>query len=165
MNTFDSFQINSSLYKILPIGSIVMYFSSEVPDGFLECNGSEYNVSDYPDLAEILGSNDGKFKVPDMRECTPVGVGLNSEVLVHDEFQVGQFKDDAFQHHCHLYQRMNSSYKAGNDYSSDTKLPLVYTDETIENNAEIVSHENYGNLRTDEVTRGKSVGTNFIIKY
>ena len=49
------------------------YASEIVPDGYLECDGSEYSSSDYPDLFEAIGTNyggdsfSGTFKVPDLR--------------------------------------------------------------------------------------------------
>lgn len=58
-----------------PIGSIVMSSSSVVPTGWLVCDGSEYNQSDYPELFNRIGHEygvpaglpaaaSGKFRVP-----------------------------------------------------------------------------------------------------
>ena len=57
-----------------PTGKIAMYIGLTAPPGYLVCNGSEYDVTDYPELAEVLlplpFNQDvpyGRFRVPDMR--------------------------------------------------------------------------------------------------
>lgn len=58
-----------------PTGKISMFIGKIAPNGYLLCDGSEYNIVDYPALAKLLlslpfndGVTEGKFKVPDMRE-------------------------------------------------------------------------------------------------
>ena len=36
------------------IGSVHMYSVSNIPEGYLECNGSEYKMSDYPELYNLI---------------------------------------------------------------------------------------------------------------
>lgn len=67
----------------LPIGSVVVWPSGVVPDGWLECNGDLHDVADYPELAALLGSTygaapAGQFRLPDLRER--VTVGRNGQV-------------------------------------------------------------------------------------
>jgi len=67
-----------------PAGMVMPYAGSTTPAGWLECNGSEVDISAYPALAAALGSTwntaknpltganyaapaAGKFRVPDMR--------------------------------------------------------------------------------------------------
>lgn len=65
----------------LPIGCVLPYAGSEAPNGYLICDGSELDITGYPDLAEFLSSNPfgsgatGTPKLPDLRGTTIAGVG------------------------------------------------------------------------------------------
>lgn len=61
-----------------PIGTVISFFGTKAPPGYLICDGAEYNIEDYPQLSaffiEQFGSinycgGDGTttFAVPDMR--------------------------------------------------------------------------------------------------
>ena len=60
-----------------PIGTIISFMGRTAPRDYLVCDGSLYNVSDYPDLADFFeqqfgdkyyfGGENNKFAVPDMR--------------------------------------------------------------------------------------------------
>lgn len=54
-------------------GTISLWSSQTLPANALLCDGKQYNVVDYPDLAEVLGSNSSKFTVPDFRARFPLG--------------------------------------------------------------------------------------------
>ena len=63
-------------------GVVEMYAGTELPEGALWCDGTVYNIDDYPELAAILGNTWGgdgvtTFAVPSMRNRLPVGVGNN----------------------------------------------------------------------------------------
>lgn len=78
----------------LPLGTIIAVYSNSVPFGFLPCNGSEYDTTQYSALYLMLGSN----RLPDLRECNLVGTGIRgSGVTSHDIYSIGQFKDDQVQ--------------------------------------------------------------------
>lgn len=60
-----------------PIGTVISVMGKSVPDGYLPCDGSIYNIEDYPDLANYLekefgeknyfdGDGETTFAVPDM---------------------------------------------------------------------------------------------------
>jgi microcystin-dependent protein len=52
----------------MPIGCIIPYLGKNIPDSFLLCDGSTYNISDYPFLNNVLGGIYGStattFNVP-----------------------------------------------------------------------------------------------------
>lgn len=52
--------------------AILPYVGETAPLNYLLCDGSVYNKSDYPELAEILGTAD-VFNTPDLRSRIPVG--------------------------------------------------------------------------------------------
>ena len=47
----------------LPIGVVLSFFGSSIPNGFLYLDGSAFNTADYPELYALLESN----VLPDMR--------------------------------------------------------------------------------------------------
>lgn len=57
-----------------PVGTVIMYYGVTAPNGYLACDGQEFEKSQYPELAKLLGSesddgseSDEKCKVPDLR--------------------------------------------------------------------------------------------------
>lgn len=59
------------------IGSVVAFYTSEVPYGFLQCDGSQYQQVDYARLVDVLPDSalvgSGLFVVPDLRGRFPMG--------------------------------------------------------------------------------------------
>lgn len=53
--------------------------SSNVPSGWLPCDGRSVNISDYQALYSLIGTTYGgsgtTFKLPDLRQRVPVGMG------------------------------------------------------------------------------------------
>lgn len=53
----------------LPIGSVIAHMGETAPLGFLVCDGTEYNISQYPKLFDVInnkfgGDGETKFRVP-----------------------------------------------------------------------------------------------------
>lgn len=67
----------------VPLGTILPYAGtgSSVPAGWLLCDGASYQPSQYPELFSLIGntygSNQGQFRVPDLRGRGPVGYNVN----------------------------------------------------------------------------------------
>ena len=65
----------------IPVGSIIPYGNSVVPETYLLCNGQAVSRTDYPELFAIIGtsfgSGDGSttFNVPDYRDKFILGAG------------------------------------------------------------------------------------------
>ena len=92
-----------TLYADMAVGTIVPFGGSTSVNGFLLCDGSEYNRTDYPELFEVIGTSFGtpsantKFKVPDLREATTKGIGENPNGEAHVKsggLSLGEFQDD-----------------------------------------------------------------------
>lgn len=66
-----------------PVGSIYLWGSNTIPEGYLLCNGQAISRTEYSDLFAILGtsygSGDGSstFNLPDFRSNVPIGVDNN----------------------------------------------------------------------------------------
>ncbi|TIH11625.1 phage tail protein [Marinifilum sp. JC120] len=75
-----------------PIGGIIPYSGSSVPEGWLECNGQ--STAGYPELAAVRGAN-----VPDLRG--EFIRGLDSGRGVDAGRTLGSAQDDAMESHSH----------------------------------------------------------------
>lgn len=140
----------STTYADLAVGSIIPYGGTTPPISFLMCDGLEVPKADYPELYAVIGDAFGSasetthFKLPDLRECVPVGVGKNitKSIANHDRYNLGQFKDDALGTHDH---------------------PLKTVTTATYNTAGVPVGVAVNNTPTS-ATHGKQVGVNYIIK-
>lgn len=82
------------LKMAVPPGTVVAYAGPTAPDGWLLCDGAEYQVVDYPNLGAVLGSyygGDGieSFVVPNMQDRFILGAsgthvrGVNGGAETH----------------------------------------------------------------------------------
>lgn len=102
----------------IPVGSIIAFSDDNLYNGWLKCDGSEYLKSDYPELAickTVIDVDTTHFKVPDLRELVLVGSGHNDvqNIAAHDEYTIGEFKDDQFQGHWHYFHHYDGYTPAG----------------------------------------------------
>lgn len=63
-----------TVHSNLPIGAPMPWLSDNLPVGFLAFDGSEYNISDYPELYNVVknissfhSETEGKFKIPNLK--------------------------------------------------------------------------------------------------
>lgn len=150
VNIIDSYDTENILYADMPIGTIVPFGGAGAPTMFLLCDGSEVAKATYPELYEVIGDVFGTasdatlFRLPDLRECVPVGAGKNitKSITNHDRYNLGQFKDDELGTHDH---------------------PLKTVTTATYNTAGVPVGVANNNTPTT-ATHGKQVGVNYIIK-
>lgn len=79
--------LEASILKAVPIGTIVMWATNTPPEGWLLCNGKEVSRAAYAELFKVLGTSVGaagssSFKIPDLTGRFPLGAsgahGLHS---------------------------------------------------------------------------------------
>ena len=77
------YNIDTTIYSTCPIGTILSYGGSNIPSGYLLCDGNEVSKETYKDLYEIIGDTYGtstdntKFKLPDLRDKFIQGANNN----------------------------------------------------------------------------------------
>ena len=70
---------------VVPIGTVVFYLGTTIPDGYLLCNGASLLRTEYPELFEVLGVKCGSvdsahFTLPDTHHRFLEGTTTLSEV-------------------------------------------------------------------------------------
>ena len=45
----------------MPVGTIISYMGNNAPDGYLKCDGTEYKINDYKNLAEQIKKEFGSY--------------------------------------------------------------------------------------------------------
>lgn len=194
-NIFDSPNVKNMIESIiLKPGMIQMYGGSTAPAGWLLCNGAEVSKTTYAALYAVIGniygtaSSSANFKLPDFREAAPVGVGQNGRNIVHDPFSLGEYKDDQLQNHKHTRGDMEiygsfscrstrgdwekyadgafgvslqgTAYNSGSGSVAGAEVINFYASRNWTGATSDPSTGSHGS-----VTRGKRLGSNFIIKY
>lgn len=136
-----------------PLGSVLAYFGTTVPEGFLPCNGATYDVTQYPELYAFLNSS----TLPDLRECALVGIGENSTDTLgtHDIFTLGQFKDSG------TYGTNTTSWEALHPYDATNNVMTTIINTT---GAEQIVTAKTGTSTATLGMRTRSKGVNWIIK-
>ena len=156
-----------TLYADAPVGTIQAYggaidSSHSAPNGWLLCDGSEKNKTDFAELYAVIGdafgtaSDNTKFVLPDLREATTKGAGLTGLSNNHydsDGLALGEFIDDRVQTHNHP---ISNTFRHGSG-----SLRIGSGDDTISSYSNTTDNNSGRDGATTEV---KAVGVNYIIK-
>lgn len=134
----ESFELDRAVYGFTPIGTIISVMSKSAPKDFLACDGSIYNISSYPELAQFFkdqfdaenyfgGDGVTTFAVPDLRGEFLRGTGTNSHTNQGDGGEVGEHQDGT-QHPCiTAASSLGVSHKDPGDGGADYFAPLRST--------------------------------------
>jgi microcystin-dependent protein len=157
-----------------PVGLISAFGGTVAPDGWLMCDGAEKSRTVYADLYAVIdisfgaGNGSTTFNLPDLRGAAPAGAGTSAGYAQNETIALATKYNDQVQGHRHVMPQGNGTAGSAappytshapfipysnlhNDYGWRTRDP--YTDGTN------------GAPRNGNVTRGKRVGVNFIIKH
>ena len=140
----------------MPLGSIIPIYSVTVPIGFLPCDGSQYDTTQYSSLYALLGSD----RLPDLRESTLVGIGTSdrAEITDHDVYTLGQFKDDQLQEHNHYTKQTSLTGGEINGYLYGRQSNEGYD---YNGNRQVTGVRDG---RVGNTTHGKQTGVFWVIK-
>lgn len=134
----------------LPLLIILPIYSNQVPDGYLPCNGVQFDTTQYPALYQALADD----HTPDLRESTLKGIGESGRTVgAHVKtggLAIGEFIDDRVQTHGHGSMGQvagGGAYFCGSNTSVGNG-----------------SVNDVRNQRTGATTEVKAVGVNWIIK-
>ena len=150
-------------------GTIKAWGGVVIPSGWLLCDGRAISRQNYKALFAVIGttygSGDGNttFNIPDTRENVLVGTGQNTthNILDHDVYNLGEFKDDQLQSHGHII--MQESGDAPSNVPGNSKS--LFGAKQLVTNTNAIPVTSVQGARTGTTTHGKQLGINYIIKY
>lgn len=80
---------------LVPVGTITSYISTNAPQGWLSCDGSEINKETYSRLYDIIGDtfgtpdNSGNFVLPNLQGRVPLGSGTGTGLTTRTVGETG----------------------------------------------------------------------------
>lgn len=100
-------EIRKSGTTSVPSGTIISHMGTKAPGGYLNCDGTIYNITDYPELSKHIKNDFGKsnffggdgettFAVPDLRGEFLRGTGNNSHSDQGNGADVGTHQNATF---------------------------------------------------------------------
>jgi microcystin-dependent protein len=153
-----------------PSGSILMFAGSTAPLNWLLCDGTAVSRATYNKLFQAIGTTWGAgngtttFNLPDMRGAAPAGVGTTPAFYTQSEtIALGQKYNDQIQGHRHgqTFPGESTTAVAAGNTRVQLSSGVAFTPFEIR---DPVTDTTNGTPRIGNVTRGKRVGVNFIIK-
>jgi microcystin-dependent protein len=150
----------------IPVGAILMWGSSNIPEGWLELNGQAIDATEYPELASLYGLN-----LPDFRGYFPRAEGTNSDgtqsgtLIQKQTFSTAMptnkfITEEAGEHtHQYTYEIYNILAPFGND--NRVAWEGIKTETKNTSAAGNHTHTISGG---DSETRPKNIAVKFIIK-
>ncbi len=146
-------------YASVPVGTIVAFWGTSAPDGWLLCDGRAI-----PDGSKLKTDPFNMLSTPDLRGMFLRGINTTSNGTRADGWQdvdnrnIGDKQMDAFQNHVHDGNILND----GPDWQFATASSSWYAKRGPTGGA--VSGV-YGTPRVSTETRPKNVAVNYIIKF
>ena len=164
------------------VATVRSILSNNVPYGWLLCDATVRNKTDYPKLwgaipSEFKNTTDNTFVI-DLRETTLKGVGLTSKATIHYDstgLTLGKFIGDRIQQHkhtdsghTHSVKLLNPGVNAGGQFTvlatgGEDSTVTTKTGKAVLDNA-VRLNNTLSTVRSGETTEVKAVGVNWIIK-
>ena len=159
----------------IPVGSVLMFASLNIPHGYLWCNGESLLRANYRELFAAIGVAYGSadadhFTLPDFRGVFPKGHGTTDRVAGVDasgtpyEGTLGTYLQDKMQGHRH------DPLDTGQEFLETGPGDRNYAGAGASFNDDITTGDPVidtvnGTPRTGHTTEPQSLGIKFIIKF
>lgn len=158
-----------------PAGSIMIYGGQIAPEGWLMCDGAEYNRDDYPILFSIIGTTNGSsssttFKVPDARGKFIRGLDNGAGVDSEPTRTIGSYQNDTIRNITgSIFVRKSGEgilSKSGAFNNSSTSSDVTAQHSGGSSPCNLTIDFNASNsVPTSNENRPKNIAFNYIIKY
>lgn len=112
--------------SLVPVGSLLLYGGTALPENYLWCNGASLSTTTYNILFSVLGytygGSDASFNLPNLSEKFPIGSLSNSEMTVsyqNNQITTGGNKNmNLNQLASHTHNSPNTAFFTGANSSS-----------------------------------------------
>lgn len=158
----------------IPPGTIAMWPSDTIPNGWLICNGNGYATSTYPALYAVIGTTYGStsgFQVPDLRTLVPYGVATSAGAVggtggsaVHNVINQESFLKDHTHTYSDFYADTDVASCSGSAVSS-IKNVTTRTQNTSQTYVSTTLYTSGFNATENHTNLQPYILLNFIIKY
>lgn len=145
----------------MDVGSIILYSLSNLPTGFLECNGDPVSRYDYAELFDVIGTRYGigdgstTFNLPDFSANVPVGVSLSHALGSTGGEATTVLYEENLPSHVHNIP----AHTHGNDISASFSLSHSITQQPTFNYVRVNTGSTYTSGRDSRVLSGRGSGT------
>ena len=119
----------------IPTGTISIFGgnNSQIPSGWLACDGAQYTVASYQALATVLGATGDSFNVPDFATTLPCASnGTNTNLVSADSCSFTQQVDMAGANFnsqntssTGAYSNVDGSSNGNHEHSVETTFPFI----------------------------------------
>ena len=177
VNSFMAAEFDTTADYLDPPGTPHEYAGSSAPAGWFLCNGQAISRTAYPKLWSALGttwgSGDGSttFNLPDLVGATPAGAGVSVGYAQNETIALGTKYGDQVQGHYHdrhpseAAASRSFSYTSGSVFANPGAGGQMITSVSYRTSTgTLVTDTTNGSPRIGNVTRGKRVGVNFIVR-
>lgn len=165
---------NDAGFSVIPVGTIVPFAGTKIPDGWILCDGRSLETSKYSKLYEAIGSlwgsgGSGSFNIPDLRGRFLRGVDgdagrdadkdtrLASNPGGQTGNTVGTVQEDEFKNHNHKITNGSVENGGGRDAGGFPMIDSSYLTTNV--------HPGAISSVGGSETRPKNANVNYIIKY
>ena len=149
-----------------PVGVVVSYMGNNPPEGYLSCDGTTYNISEYPKLAEQIKTEFGSynhfggdglstFAVPDLKGEFLRGTGTNNHANSGNGVAVGVHQDPTEQPYI---QGSHDNLGARYANTNSTK-ELLHEYKNVDSENKVASILKFGTIFTNVVNTTSSTYT------
>lgn len=184
--TISTSELTNLITKIVeeksgvPTGNVISQMGNEAPTGYLICDGTTYNISDYPILANYIkdqfgsynyfgGDGQTTFAVPDLRgeflrgtdtatrnTGTGAAVGVHQNPTQHINSYIGNYG-----------KQMYSTIKAGDGSLYNANMDKGFSGNTgmIVINGTYGTNSSYSTISTTYTSRPTNTSVLYCIKY
>lgn len=163
------------VYSNSMVGEIKVCTDTDIPSGWLCCDGTEYDVTQYPRLAKKLiklpfnaGVADGKFRVPDLRKRVPEGASDNLGVYIEAGLPniVGSFESIGQTDPSgaiYIISNYNGSYPVDSQHRKNFGFDASKGEAKTDGN--LKTEEEYKVYGKSDTVQPNTFTVNYIIKY
>jgi microcystin-dependent protein len=160
---------------LVAVGSIQIYggASSNIPVGYLLCNGASISQTTYANLFAVIGniylngrtSSSTNFYLPDLRGMFVRGAGTNTTYSGVVGNSAGVYQADSVQKHSHKYDKANNTINVASSSGPLANNSSVWDNSSdVMNTTSTVYDIDNTTILADE-TRPHNISMHYIIKY
>jgi microcystin-dependent protein len=177
----NSINSTSTVSSVAPSGTVFIFAGTDLPTGYLLCDGTAYQQSQYANLYKAIGHtyrygrdvtfniggvNTRYFYVPDLRQCYVKGAGNNGTFgeITAETASLGVFQEQSVQIHTHQYIDRGTDTVDVNSTTTAGKTDVANDSHDTFSTLSFSMGDQFGNDLPANETRPNTLVMHYIIK-